>query len=800
VAKWKTSTFCAFVLLSFPVDDVLTLATKNSKVEEVNNSKLRALSGKEYTYEATDSGNIRELTKAVDKTLHLKVGAQVVMLRNDPLKQGRWVNGTIAEIAELSENEIKVKVNGVVHRIEQTAWHTLEYKYDEKSRTMNKGIVAERIQYPIRLAWALTVHKSQGKTYKKVRVDLDSGAFVHGQTYVALSRCETLENLYLVELLKKSDVIVDNRVVSFINKNKVPIHVKSGEHDKTIHTENGDENKLFEEAPACNACGKPMIRRTNRQSGNVFWGCSSYPKCSYTEPVNNNELMVESLKTPEKHSKTIVLLSCSKAKRTYPCESRLLYDASNLFSKSLAYAQSLSNDIFVLSSKYGLVDLDTIVEPYDETLNDKSSDELSDWGEKVIGQLKQRVDIDNSTFIILAGKNYYNPIYNYLKNVKLPLFGLSFGERLQKLDELLNTKSQSQDDICLKLHKLFNAMPYFRWNTIDMIDFDNGIYVLFEKGETYNGINRIVRVGTHRSNNRLRARLKNHFIDKNKDGSIFRKNIGRAILNKYGSNYLDIWNIDSREKNLIMSLGNRYNPEFQKKIENEVSEYMCNNLFFICFPVESSEERMRLEEGIIATLNISDDFTASPNWFGNNSPEWEIVNSGMWLKQGLDGTPLTENEYIQIEKYCSNNARATTTTEASSNIIDKSEIKHVIAPRQSKSVIGLKTSDVVDYIKGKFANAKANGAKSIVLISGDIHKELGLTSRMPTVCGAMRKLMKSTDIIHYSPPSGNGATLKIEYFLVDDFNKSYKQKNEASSQKGNTGGFVNKAIKKLFGI
>lgn len=351
------------------------------------------------------------------------------------------------------------------------------------------------------------------------------------------------------------------------------------------------------------------------------------------------------------------MISCSKAKRRYSCEARLLYDASNLFRKSLAYAKTLSDDIFVLSAKYGLVDLDTVIEPYDETLNEKSVGALSEWGQKVAGQIKQRLDINNTTFIILAGRNYYAPLYNYIpkENIELPLGNLSFGERLKRLDELLSEKTQGYDNICTKLHKLFNSMPHFHWDTIDQIGFNNGIYIIFEKGETYKGFNRIVRVGTHRSDNRLRARLKNHFIDKNKDGSIFRKNIGRTILSKSRSNYIDVWNIDSREKDLVANLGKKYNQEFQIRIENEVSEFMYNNLWFTCFPVESGVERLRLEEGIIAALNSNDEFKASSNWFGNYSPEREIVNSGMWLKQGLDGKPLSESEYMKIVAYCSGN-------------------------------------------------------------------------------------------------------------------------------------------------
>ena len=264
--------------------------------------------------------------------------------------------------------------------------------------------------------------------------------------------------------------------------------------------------------------------------------------------------------------KKVVLVSCSKLKRTYPCEARLLYDASNLFSKSLAYAQTISNEIYIISAKYGLVPLDETIEPYDESLNDKTQAELTAWGNKAAAKIVERYDVTQTEFIILAGKNYYAPLQQHIPHINLPLRGLPMGERLARLDELLRADTSNQSPMCYRLHKLFNVMPRFRWDTISTIDFDSGIYVVFETGETYCGMDRIVRVGTHRSDGRLRARLKDHFYDENKDGSIFRKNIGRAILNKNHSPYLEIWNTDTSKKDSIIGIAG-YDATFQKKVE-----------------------------------------------------------------------------------------------------------------------------------------------------------------------------------------------------------------------------------------
>lgn len=139
-----------------------------------------------------------------------------------------------------------------------------------------------------------------------------------------------------------------------------------------------------------------------------------------------------------------------------------------------------------------------------------------------------------------------------------------------------------------------------------------------------------------------------HFISKNKDGSIFRKNIGRAILNKRKDPYLQIWNLDTSKLK---------NKEFrdidkQAEIEIDVSKYMCSALSFAVIKVEQKEKRLRLEEAIISSICRGEDFKASEKWLGSFSTEIEIQKSGMWLKQGLDALPLIEEEYKFIKSLC----------------------------------------------------------------------------------------------------------------------------------------------------
>ena len=143
--------------------------------------------------------------------------------------------------------------------------------------------------------------------------------------------------------------------------------------------------------------------------------------------------------------KTAVLISCTKSKREYPCKARLLYDKSSKFRKSLEYAKTISFDIFAISSKYGLISLDTVIEPYDEPLDEKKKEERRAWGHRVAEQINKEFDIQNTEFVILAGKDYCEPLQAHLPHIQLPLCGLRQGECLAELDKLLrDTESKGE--------------------------------------------------------------------------------------------------------------------------------------------------------------------------------------------------------------------------------------------------------------------------------------------------------------------------------------------------------------------
>ncbi len=200
-----------------PSKDILTIASTNRIVDAINNQRLSALSGKTYTYIAELSGDLDECIEYTNRILKLKVGVQVMLLRNN-WKNGKliWANGTLAKVVKLSDNEIQVSINGKTHKVEPVTWDTRKHKYSEKSGTIVTETVARFKQFPLCLAWAMTIHKSQGKTFQQVIVDFGRGAFAHGQAYVALSRCESLNGLNLVGPLRKSDIIVNPDVLAFM--------------------------------------------------------------------------------------------------------------------------------------------------------------------------------------------------------------------------------------------------------------------------------------------------------------------------------------------------------------------------------------------------------------------------------------------------------------------------------------------------------------------------------------------------------------------------------------------------------
>jgi len=200
---------------------MITLATRNDIVNSINARHLAALPGKEQTARAEINGEFGrgEASLPAETELKLKVGAQVMFLRNDTSMSGeppRWVNGTIGTVTRILGESVRVEIEGEEVDVEPAVWERFRYSYDPATKKLTRDVVAEFTQFPLRLAWAVTIHKSQGKTYDRAVIDLGTGAFAPGQTYVALSRLTSLDGLYLSRPLRPSDIRVDEDVRRFM--------------------------------------------------------------------------------------------------------------------------------------------------------------------------------------------------------------------------------------------------------------------------------------------------------------------------------------------------------------------------------------------------------------------------------------------------------------------------------------------------------------------------------------------------------------------------------------------------------
>lgn len=195
---------------------VITLASLNRTADTINQQRLSEIDSEEYTYEGTVQGKFEEKRFPVDKTLKLKLGAQVMFTRNDPNR--RWANGTIGTVSKLAKDEIHVKVeSGNTYTVPCCTWESYSYEYDKEERKMKREKIGAFTQYPLRLAWAITVHKSQGMTFDKLYLDLSRGMFAAGQLYVALSRVRSLGGLFLSRPIIPQYAHTSREVLSYAN-------------------------------------------------------------------------------------------------------------------------------------------------------------------------------------------------------------------------------------------------------------------------------------------------------------------------------------------------------------------------------------------------------------------------------------------------------------------------------------------------------------------------------------------------------------------------------------------------------
>lgn len=203
-------------------DFYIYLTPYNQQAHEINEERLGKIKGKAFSYEGRVRGNFGERELPTKLNLVLKIYAQVMLLNND--SEGRWINGSVGKIVEIWDREegpdvITVELtDGNVVDVEPFKWEIFEYKFNQEKGNLETEVVGSFTQYPLRLAWAITIHKSQGKTFEKVILDIGKGTFSPGQVYVALSRCTSLEGIVLKKEIQKKHVFMDWRIIDFLTK------------------------------------------------------------------------------------------------------------------------------------------------------------------------------------------------------------------------------------------------------------------------------------------------------------------------------------------------------------------------------------------------------------------------------------------------------------------------------------------------------------------------------------------------------------------------------------------------------
>lgn len=360
---------------------------------------------------------------------------------------------------------------------------------------------------------------------------------------------------------------------------------------------------------------------------------------------------------------TLVIIPCGQQKiwtKTPAAGPTLARDAytSSPFRVNRAFAEKFGDKWLILSAKYGFVEPDfRIPEAYNVTFKDSRIGPIS---RQQLGEQVRRRRLGRFTTVIgLGGRQYREAVEQAFAHtavrLRFPFSGLPIGKAMQAAKRAIAANDPfgaarliTTEDVCGALHQWLSQRTAFGFPYPTAEVPRSGIYVLFEVGEAAHGANRIVRIGTHTGDNQLRSRLTQHFLHENKDRSIFRKNIGRCLLNRNKDPYLSLWELDLTTRDARMKHGSQLDSKKQEQVERQVSEYIRGRFRFAVLAVADKSQRLELESKIVSCVSLCGTCGPSSSWLGQHSPVAKIQKSGLWQVNELYKTPLSAPELQEL--------------------------------------------------------------------------------------------------------------------------------------------------------